>query len=485
LRPATPLILLILAATAIPVELQAPGDLRLNWEFVPTDLIANVIGYLPLGLVLSRRSIGYALAVSVLLTTAAETSQLFMLHRFPSLIDVTLNLAGAAIGWKLARMLKVPDPMVRLDTRTCRIALLMGAFILGAMVISDWDDALNEQRSANLAVNARGATVPGSLEARWRFDDPETVRDSSGNGADGTLLNGAFMTAGIRGNAVALNGEDAHVDFRSPANLRLMGNMTLVAWIKPSSFPVDDAAIISSTYQLDTTIDKGPRTLGFKLIDTCGESMARYGKTELARDTWYHAAGVYDADATTMHVYLNGQVDDGPMRGEVTAMQQASSERVYVGRRPDLDGFSFTGVIDDARVYSMALTQEEIVTIMAGGEPTTGAPGTDPGWRPAREIASARLSTGAARCHEKTLPTDANIPLVLVSLGMLSAIAFAGFWTVRRVVLTGVGAVLGMLLMAAAALTPLPAYVLYLFPVLTSLGAAAIAFSLFQARPDP
>ena len=87
--------------------------------------------------------------------------------------------------------------------------------------------------------------------------------------------------------------------------------MTISAWIRSSSYPVDDAAIVSQLgkhrgYQLDTTIDEGPRTLGFKLSDACGELMARYGATPLALDTWYHVTGVYDAGAQRLDVYLNG-----------------------------------------------------------------------------------------------------------------------------------------------------------------------------------
>jgi hypothetical protein len=55
-------------------------------------------------------------------------------------------------------------------------------------------------------------------------------------------------------------------------------------------------------YQLDTTIDQGPRTIGFKLSDACGHLMARYGATPLALHTWYHVAGVYDAAAQTLDV---------------------------------------------------------------------------------------------------------------------------------------------------------------------------------------
>ena len=98
------------------------------------------------------------------------------------------------------------------------------------------------------------------------------------------------------------------------ATPRLCGSpVTISAWIKSTSYPRDDAAIVSSHngvgFQLDTTIDRGPRTIGFKLGSPCGLLMARYGKTPLALNTWYYVAGVYNAKAKTMDVYLNGELD--------------------------------------------------------------------------------------------------------------------------------------------------------------------------------
>ena len=71
-------------------------------------------------------------------------------------------------------------------------------------------------------------------------------------------------------------------------------------------------------FQLDTTVDKGPRTIGFKLTNSSGGQMFRYGATTLQPNVWYHVAGVYDAAAQTLHVYLNGQLDDGVLQGTVT-----------------------------------------------------------------------------------------------------------------------------------------------------------------------
>jgi hypothetical protein len=95
--------------------------------------------------------------------------------------------------------------------------------------------------------------------------------------------------------------------------------MTISAWINASAFPVDDAAVVSNHgplgYQLDTTVDQGPRTIGFKLTNAYGRLRARYGATPLEIDQWYHVAGVYDAERQVLNVYLNGQLDNGCLPG--------------------------------------------------------------------------------------------------------------------------------------------------------------------------
>ena len=173
------------------------------------------------------------------------------------------------------------------------------------------------------------------------------------------------------GRAVTFDGTADYIDFGHPADLRLTSSMTISAWIKSTSFPQDDAAIVSSRsngvgFQLDTTIDKGPRTIGFKLGSSCGTTTARYGATPLALDTWYYVTGVYDADAKTMDVYLNGKLDNGFLLGPVEGMQKSSRKNVYAGRGSKSDLFGFAGEIDDVRIYSLPLTEAEIAADMRG-----------------------------------------------------------------------------------------------------------------------
>ena len=169
---------------------------------------------------------------------------------------------------------------------------------------------------------------------------------------------------------MALDGINDYVNLGNPTALQLTGSMTVSAWIYSSSFPVDDAAIVSkrtgaeSGFQLDTTIDKGARTIGFKLTNSSGGQMFRYGATTLQPNTWYYVTGVYNASSQTIDVYLNGQLDNGVLQGTVTASQQNSTANVTIGRRAGVTGFEFSGRIDDVRIANHALTQDQIQTDM-------------------------------------------------------------------------------------------------------------------------
>jgi hypothetical protein len=212
-------------------------------------------------------------------------------------------MTGLLFSWRW----RIHVPEIRVSVQTAWLSVVAALAILGLEAIvrltapADWEV---------LSVNCRGATLSGSLEAHWTFDEmvAGVLFDSSGNGLDGMVMGGTVLADGVHGMAVRVDGEKDYVDFRHPVDLRLMRSTTISAWINPTSFPIDGAAIVSTSepgYQLDTTVDGGPRTIGFRLNDPCGKMMARFGATELVRNTWYHVAGGYDADARTLNVYLN------------------------------------------------------------------------------------------------------------------------------------------------------------------------------------
>jgi hypothetical protein len=470
-----PVIVSILAATAVPVELRPPGSLGFSIQLF--DVLANIAGYVPIGIVLAALSPVRAMLAATAITVTAESSQFFMMHRDPSVVDVAMNITGAAIGLALAKGLSLTSSRVTVTRGRAVLAALAAVVLIGGV-----------SRTSGTLFSTRGATTPGVLEGHWTFDEPagDAVLDASGHDLRGTLRNQPARVPGMRGGALAFDGSRAYVDFDRPPALRLIGDLTVSAWIKAASNPVDDAAIVSTIrhvggnpndlgfglgFQLDTTVDTGPRTLGFKITNPCGSLVARYGATALSLDTWYHVAGVYDGKARALHVYVNGKLDDGTLRGLVQSARRASREPLYVGKRTDLGAFEFSGVIDDVRIYSRALTQDEVGADMQnagtdasrsnGSGPRDGAAGLQPG--------------PDADCSWSSEREDSRIPGTVAVVGVLVAIACVGLWPAW-------GAALGVALAAIAGLTlfrvatpTLPAMNLWMFPLTAVVGAVSVA----------
>jgi Concanavalin A-like lectin/glucanases superfamily len=243
-------------------------------------------------------------------------------------------------------------------------------------------DAAGNTAQDTLAVTYTPAT-PAGLVAAWGFNEGTgtTTADTSGNGNTGTISGATWTTAGRYGKALTFDGVNDFVNLGNPGELQLTGSMTVSGWINAAAFPVDDAAVVSKRssdavgYQLDTTVDRGPRTIGFKISNAAGTStVARYGATTLQVSTWYHVAGVYDAAAQTLKVYLNGQLDNGVLLGTVPTSQPSTNVNLHVGQRPGSPGtYNFQGRLDDIRIYNRALSQAEIQADM-----TTPVGGTAP-----------------------------------------------------------------------------------------------------------
>ena len=101
LRWTVPFITMVVAATAIPVEWRSSGHLAsaFSLDFTDiTDIVENVIGFVPVGFVLGRLGFARAVGAATLLSTAAELSQIMMAHRSPSIVDVATNTLGAMLG---------------------------------------------------------------------------------------------------------------------------------------------------------------------------------------------------------------------------------------------------------------------------------------------------------------------------------------------------------------------------------------------------
>jgi hypothetical protein len=438
----------------------------LSFTFEPYDFLENIAGFAPIGLVLGEMGFFKAVLIGAAISTGAEFGQFFMMHRDPSTMDVLANVLGTVLGAVISARWHGYRPWLRIGRWKAIMAAAVALVVIAGVA-----------RLAGDPINGRGLTAPGALEAWWKFDDPGglVAIDYSGHGLNGTLHTGLRRVAGFRGGAVALDGTGGYIDAGHSSAFRLAGSMTISAWINSSSFPKDDAAIVSqmqngSGYQLDTTVDRQLRGIGFKLTNSCGKLMARYGATPLAIGAWYHVAGVYDAEARSLDVYLNGKLDNGFPAGTVTGIQRSSLSPVYIGRRTDASGYEFAGSIDDVRIYSFALTREEVAADMHG--------------EVIRRAAGIRRSPPHAQADTCSLASeyeDSKIPLMAAILGVLAAVACVGFLpSDARLPCMIASLAAGLCLLPLMAPT-VPSITRLMMPLVSLAGGVSVAVSLREA----
>ena len=215
---ALPVVVLVFAFTAIPLELRPLGtfgwEMNLTRPDVP-DIVINLLGYIIVGIALTSRGRWLAVATSTLLSLVAETSQLFTVDRSASLVDLATNIIGSSIGVAIATLWNIKRPRITVRRKT---AVFTGVLALAYGTLGTWIMPRDVEDSVDafvatlgvalVPVSDRGRSAPGRLEARWTFDETQgnVTPDASGNGLHGTLVNGPSFEAGADADAIRLNG---------------------------------------------------------------------------------------------------------------------------------------------------------------------------------------------------------------------------------------------------------------------------------------
>src|SRR5262245_62601898 len=168
-----PVIVLVVAFTAIPLELRPLSLGRLttalnaSLQVDVVDIAANIAGYVPVGVVLASVGTWPALAAATALSLVTEISQLFSEGRAPGTMDVATNVIGAAIGLVICARWKtrwqIEPPQISLDRKVAVLAAALAlAYVAGGAVVSPRavERAIDAAYSvAGVEVNDRVATA--------------------------------------------------------------------------------------------------------------------------------------------------------------------------------------------------------------------------------------------------------------------------------------------------------------------------------------
>ena len=228
------------------------------------------------------------------------------------------------------------------------------------------------------AVGSGGAATAG-LVAAYSFNEGSgtTVGDASGTGNNGTTSNTTWSASGRYGGALSFNGTTSRVNVPNSSSLQLTSAMTLEAWVNPNATTSKWRDVIykgNDNYYLEATSSNSSKPAGGGTFG--GTNANVYGAAAPTANTWSYLALTYDG--TTLRLYVNGTlVGSQAKTGAITT----STNQLQIGG-DSLYSQYFSGLIDEVRVYNIALSAAAVQTdmntpIAASGDTTPpSAPGT-------------------------------------------------------------------------------------------------------------
>ncbi|MFB7609575.1 LamG-like jellyroll fold domain-containing protein [Streptomyces gardneri] len=225
------------------------------------------------------------------------------------------------------------------------------------------------------------ATGTSVEEGRWTFEEntADSTADSSGMRRHGEPQGGAAWAPGHGvGSAVALDGVDDHVGTTGPA-VRTDGSFTVSARVRPSG---------QATAPITAVSQDGDRVSGFRLgydgprrrwaFTTAGsdaDDPVRYEASAPAgavSSGWTHLAGVYDASAGELRLYVNGTLQAVGRDGEHRHHDASGALRIGRAKERGAAAEHWAGSVDDVRVHSGVRTPGQIAEEAA--DPQEGRP---------------------------------------------------------------------------------------------------------------
>ena len=274
-----------------------------------------------------------------------------------------------------------------------RLAQLTGADIAASTDLTgsaalggDWDLELSTghiEAGAVFSVEARRGfmavlDITTGLTGHWTLDADAT--DSSGNGYNGTLTNGAMIDTASNTNQVgagklSFDGVNDYDDLSAHiAGFSGLTEGTISFWVKTtdagdnSIFTVSDSGDANSFF----TAGVSGGNLFFR-VDEAGSTLVEVDGAAIVNDgTWHHLAVTVDGTGNKLFVdgiqetggdltYLTGNTGTTSFFDDVTSL-----DAMQIGVR-ESSGFLwyFDGLADDVRVYNRALAAADIAELAA------------------------------------------------------------------------------------------------------------------------
>ena len=191
-----------------------------------------------------------------------------------------------------------------------------------------------------------------------------TIVDASGNGNDGTPNGGLqFEPAGFAKGCFSFNGSDSYVELDRP----IQDDFTIMAWIKTDTEGLAGTQAYQGSGVFWSDVagvnnDFVAAVLGTKFSFFAGNpDLSVISNGDVVTGDWIHVAAVRDTGAGTISVYLDGTLDNSINHSNTGALD---AQQVFVIGSNTLDQRFYTGLIDEVKIFDVALVEAEVQAAM-------------------------------------------------------------------------------------------------------------------------
>lgn len=224
------------------------------------------------------------------------------------------------------------------------------------------------------SVSVFAQDITSGLQLHYTFDnvDGTTVPDASGKANAGTLVGAAALAEGKTGQAVSLMAVDDYVQLPNDFTTQLT-DYTVACWVNLATinywgriFDFGNGTAVN----MFMAPQNGYPYYAIKQSNEVGEQSVKSNKA-IKVDTWTHVAVTSKFDEITgagvLTIYINGVPAGSNAAVTTTPASMGTTLQNYIGKSQYADP-TINGRIDDFRVYSRALTADDMLAL--NGIPT-------------------------------------------------------------------------------------------------------------------
>lgn len=211
------------------------------------------------------------------------------------------------------------------------------------------------------------ASLNYGLVGWWTMNEGigTVAKDWGGYGNSGSLSNSPAWTSGVIGGSLSFDGTARLVNVPNTSSLDIE-TLSVCAWIKST-------ATSSGNIILEKWNQTGPYPYVFRTMPTTGYgAVACYDLTQnpgvvgtniVTDGKWHHLVGTR-IKGGAMSLYLDGAIQGTTT--DNTSSTTKNGEPVFIGARGNYAS-PMNGLIDDVRIYSRALSSDEVRLLYNGG----------------------------------------------------------------------------------------------------------------------